>query len=505
MSEKTELKKTLGLTGVTMNAMALIAPGAFLWLTFQIQAAQVNSAGGTTAQDMFAGLIVALILAFLTAISYSKLSELYPEAGTGSSYYFAERALINDSSKISVFSRVSKYIIGWFSHVYYWVYPGVMVAMMATLITYIFSQFGINVPVFGQIVIAIVFAAVTGAVAYRGINGSTLSSIVINIVQIVTLVFVTILALIYRFTNPEHVQFVHSSITSVVSPHSISNVLFQATISILLLVGFESATALAGESKSPKHVSRGVILSLAIQGLLCYLFEYIGANSWLNTSYKITDSAGKVQTGIGAAAASSAPIGDMVKNLGNVLLNHSGFILMIIVALSVAMAVFGSTLACMNTAVRITYAMAKDDEVPSVLGALHHKYATPHTAVWIITIVSAIIGGIGVISVTNLTAVTLISNIGTFVLYGLTNLIALVAFRRHPKRNPLTHIIVPVLGFLANLAMLLAVLYLGILGGGATQIASIAAILVSVVWLLIGIIYLNFNSKKLNRPIVLKE
>ena len=28
---------TLGLTGLTMNAMALIAPGAFLWLTFQIQ------------------------------------------------------------------------------------------------------------------------------------------------------------------------------------------------------------------------------------------------------------------------------------------------------------------------------------------------------------------------------------------------------------------------------------------------------------------------------------
>ena len=28
------MKKTLGLTGLTMNAMALIAPGAFLWLTF---------------------------------------------------------------------------------------------------------------------------------------------------------------------------------------------------------------------------------------------------------------------------------------------------------------------------------------------------------------------------------------------------------------------------------------------------------------------------------------
>jgi len=95
MAEQSDFKKTLGLTGVTMNAMALIAPGAFLWLTFQVQAAQVDLSGATTATDMFAGLVVALILAFLTAISYSKLSELYPQAGTGSSYYFAEQAILN--------------------------------------------------------------------------------------------------------------------------------------------------------------------------------------------------------------------------------------------------------------------------------------------------------------------------------------------------------------------------------------------------------------------------
>lgn len=30
-----EMKRTLSLTGVTVNGMALIAPGAFLWTTFQ--------------------------------------------------------------------------------------------------------------------------------------------------------------------------------------------------------------------------------------------------------------------------------------------------------------------------------------------------------------------------------------------------------------------------------------------------------------------------------------
>lgn len=494
-----EMKKTLGLTGVTVNAMALIAPGAFLWLTFQMQAAGVDLAGNTTAMDMFAGLVFALVLSFLTAISYAKLAELYPEAGTGSSYYFAEQSFLNEK-KLSAFTRLSKYIVGWFSHLYYWVYPGVMVAMMAIMINYIFGQFGITLSPLWQVIIAVAFAFFTGAVAYRGINGSTMFSILINVIQIVTLVFITVLALIYRFNNPQHVQFIHQSLTSVVMPHSFSNVMFQATIAILLLVGFESATALTAEAKSTLHVSRGVILSLILQGLIFYLFEYFGACAWLNTSYTVGSA-----TGIAAAAASGAPIGDMVKILGDVLLGNMGFILMVLVAISVAIAVFGSTLACMNTGVRVTYAMAKDKEVPSILSILHFKHATPYTAVWAITIASAIIGAFGVLSVTNITAVTFLSNIGTFALYGMTNLIALVAFLRHPQRNALTHIIVPILGFVANLGMLLAVIYLGILGGGMTKQAALIAIITTAAWLLIGIMYLVWNSKVLGRKILTEK
>ena len=38
-----EMKRTLSLTGVTVNAMALIAPGAFLWTTLQAQSALQNN------------------------------------------------------------------------------------------------------------------------------------------------------------------------------------------------------------------------------------------------------------------------------------------------------------------------------------------------------------------------------------------------------------------------------------------------------------------------------
>ena len=499
MSNEVQMKKTLGLTGVTVNAMALIAPGAFLWLTFQMQAAQVDTAGNSTAGDMFSGLILALILAFLTAISYAKLAELYPDAGTGSSYYFAEQSFLNKEISVSHFARLAKFVVGWFSHLYYWVYPGVMVAMFATMINYIAGQFGITLSIPVQILIAVVFAGITGAVAYRGINGSTVTAILINIIQIVSLVFVTVLAIIYRTTNPEHVVFVHPSMVDVIMPHSMSSIIFQATIAILLLVGFETTTALGAESKSPKHISRGVILSLVIQGLIFYIFEYFGANAWINNSYVVDK-----HIGLDAAGASGAPIGDMVKNLGDVLLHNSGFALMILVALTVAIAIFGTTLACMNTGVRVTYAMSKDKEVPSVLGILHHHHATPHNGVWAITIASAIIGGFGVISIVNLTAITLLSNVGTFILYGMTCLIALVAFLRHPKQNKFTHVVIPILGFLANLGMLLAIFYLGILGGGDTRTAALLAIVSAIVWTVLGVIYMITNSKATGQRIIAK-
>src|SRR5439155_22843235 len=129
------VKPTLGLTGVTVNAMALIAPGAFLWITFQLQAAATAPSGASVANDMWPGIVAALILAFLTAISYAELAKIYPEAGFGSCYYFAEKAFLDREEKTHhKWARLAKIVTGWAAHLFYWVYPGVMVAFMATLI-----------------------------------------------------------------------------------------------------------------------------------------------------------------------------------------------------------------------------------------------------------------------------------------------------------------------------------------------------------------------------------
>jgi amino acid transporter len=117
------MKPTLGLTGLTVNAMALIAPGAFLWLTFEEQSLYGAPGAGSA---MWFGIFVSLLLCYATAISYAELSKLYP--GAGSSYFYAEQAFLS-KSKAFRYARVVKFFTGWASHLYYWAYPGVLLGL----------------------------------------------------------------------------------------------------------------------------------------------------------------------------------------------------------------------------------------------------------------------------------------------------------------------------------------------------------------------------------------
>src|ERR1700756_3403160 len=201
MAEKstTEMKATLGLTGLTMNAMALIAPGAFLWLTFVAQAGE-----GSTAPSMWIGILFATLLCLATAVCYAELAKLYP--GTGSSYYFAEQSFLNHE-KVWRYARLSKFIVGWASHLYYWIYPGVMVGVMGILCGYLVGTLWPNFmnashpgPAF-MMAVAVVFSFVVAYIAYRGVNGSTSVNIAINVIQISALLVFSVMALSYRMNH----------------------------------------------------------------------------------------------------------------------------------------------------------------------------------------------------------------------------------------------------------------------------------------------------------------
>src|SRR5260221_13702715 len=107
------------------------------------------------------------------------------------------------------------------------------------------------------------------------------------------------------------------------------------------------------------------------------------------------------------------------------MLGGNGTAFATIIAATVVIALVGTALSCLNTGVRVTYAMGKDTELPVVFGFLHGRFRTTHVGGIVLTLVSAIIGSYGELSIDKLKQVTLISNIGTFLLYSMTCIICL--------------------------------------------------------------------------------
>jgi len=589
VAENTEVKMhaTLGLTGLTMNAMALIAPGAFLWLTFAIQGAE-----GNTAPSMWLGIFVALLLCIATAICYAEMAKLYP--GTGSSYYFAEQSFLNHDTAWK-YARLAKFIVGWGSHLYYWIYPGVMVAVMGVLCGYLAGTLWPNFMSASNpgmpfmMLVAIVFSFGVSYIAYRGVSGSTAVNIAINVIQISALLVFSVIALGYRANHPPgsvafqfdatsgeaypyefatattvvdgkptdtivrdansvpqpkmdasgkpvpfHIDYPatdssgafvsHPKARSVIGVHKWGWVFVQATVAILILVGFESVTAMGGEARNPKRdVPIAVITSLLIQGAFCYLIEYFAASYFLNSGYPMA-----------TAAASSAPIGDMMIVVGDALfgLGH-GRTFMLIEAFTVFLAIIGTTLSCINTGARVTYAMGKDEEAPEHFGMLHSKNLTPHRAIWTLATISAVIGCIGVLAVfggaaapadsaiqalphgfwssfgytthdkmaalpNSLLTVTLASNFGTFLLYALSCATCMVAYHGHPKFSAVRHVFIPVFGLLANLACMIFYLVGPFMGYGGLKEPWLA-LGIALVWAIYGGIYFIRASKAKRR------
>jgi len=320
----------------------------------------------------------------------------------------------------------------------------------------------------------------------------------------------------------------HTSAASVIGVHKFSFVFIQATVAILILVGFESVTSMGGEAKNPtKHIPIAVIASLLIQGLVMYLFEYFAANYFLNSGYTMQ-----------SAVSSAAPIGDMMIIVGDWLLGPgNGKYFMLTEAFTVFLALIGTTLACMNTGARVTYAMGKDEEVPEHFGMLHAKNLSPHRSIWTLAVISAVIGVIaltlvfgdagaptdaaiaalphGILSSfgypshdtlaalpNSLLALTLTSNFGTFILYGLSCFLCIVAFHKRPDYNVVLHLLIPGFGLIANLVCMAFYLISPVFGLGTFK-EPLLALGISAIWGIYGAIYFLRSSKKGGKSILL--
>lgn len=220
---------------------------------------------------------------------------------------------------------------------------------------------------------------------------------------------------------------------------------------------------------------------------------------------------------------------------------RAGWWFMMIQAATVFLALIGTTLSCMSTAARVTYAMGRDEEVSSNFGLLHSRKLTPHRAIWTLAAISSVIGVFAILlnfcgpgaqadSVIDalrgkniwysfglfhnstasglpqsLLIVTLVSNFGTFLLYMMTCVVAMVAFREHHMFNGIKHLFIPLFGLVCNLACMLFYIVGPFAVPGMSKKEPFFALGVAAAWGIYGYIYFITRSKKIGKPVLVQS
>ncbi len=179
-------------------------------------------------------------------------------------------------------------------------------------------------------------------------------------------------------------------------------------LAIFSYVGYESATTLGEEAKSPlKTIPRAVILSALIAGIFFMVTSYIAVLGFKGMKTTLD--------------ASSAPFNDLADATG------IGF-LGVLISIGAVISMFACTLASINAGSRIIFMLGRHGILHSHLGKAHGSNETPHWAVTFSSILTfalpafLLFRGLGVLDVFN--DLSTIATYGFLIVYALVSISA---------------------------------------------------------------------------------
>ena len=197
-------------------------------------------------------------------------------------------------------------------------------------------------------------AALSWYLAYRDIQ---LSTILMLILEAISVVFILALSFIVLFGHGIPVD--HDQLT--LKGTSFSNMGFGVVVAIFSLVGFECATAFGDEAKNPlKTIPKAVIWSLLSTGLFFVFVTYMEVYGNKNNATTLDQL--------------SAPLNTLAAMM------HVKW-LSIPVSLGAMVSFFSLNLSCVNACARILYPMGRHGVFHASVGKSHASHETPHIAV----------------------------------------------------------------------------------------------------------------------------
>lgn len=361
-----------------------------------------GEAGGMT----WVPILVALVMALLTAGSYAELVTMYPKAGGAA--VFAQRAFK---------SPVVAFLVG-----YCMLCAGIVsVAGLAVAFAGDYLATFVALPVS---LVAAVFLALVAALNLRGIKESVRSNLVMTAIEVTGLVLVVVVAAVALAGGTGDIGRVMEA-PAVDAP--VLALLGAALLAFYSFVGFETSANVAEEVKDVSRVYPRALFGALLAAGAVYLLVALGSSALLAPE-ELADSSG--------------PLLDVVRASG-VAVPGWAFSLVALVAIA-----NGALLTSIMSS-RLAYGMADQRLLPTVLSRLLPGRRTPWVAIVATTGLSILLAIIGSLQTLAETVVLFL-----LVVFVSTNAAALV-LRKDRVEHKHFHVpaVVPVLGVISCIVL----------------------------------------------------
>lgn len=401
------LSRTLGLWAIVALGLGYMTP-TVVFDTFGIVSQETNGV-------VPMAYVLALVAMTFTAISYGRMTRVFPSAG--SAYTYTTHTIHPNMG----------FLVGWSSLLDYLLLP----LVNALIIRSYMESFFPDVPAWIWVVLYVV--AITTLCLFSMTNTSRVNGLLVVFEVVLIVVFIV---LAWRsLARGEGNGTIFSEKPLWHSDVKLGLVITGATLVCFSFIGFDAITMYTEEAKDPATVPKAIVLALLIGGAIFF------------TAAWFTQSLFPTVEGFTKDAIENSALPDIAFLVG-------GQLFKILLTSAAFAATVASSLASHSSVSRLLFVMGRNGTGPigRFMGYVHPTYRTPALAVIFVGVVS-----LGAIPF-NLDFIASLINFGALVAFSFVNIsvIAYFALRKRERGNPkqiFTNILLPLIGVAMTLVL----------------------------------------------------
>lgn len=425
---KQELKRTLSFWDLLIYGLVFMVPIA----PFGIYGFVAQESQGMVSLAYLIGMVGMIF----TALSYARMSEAFPIAG--SVYSYAQRGI----------NEFVGFFAGWVILLDYILVPALLYLVSA-------AALGDIVPEIPAFVWLVIFIAVNTVINILGIEMTARANKIVVILELIVLAIFVTVGIIAVVKGVNGAEFTFKPIYDP-DKFSMATVMGAVSIAVLSFLGFDAVSTLAEETKGGgKTVGRAIIFALLVIGLMFIIQTWVAALIWPDyTTFENADVA----------------FYQIAEIAGGPVLKWTT-----VLATALAWGI-ADALVAQAAISRILYSMARDRKLPTFLSKVHPKFRTPYTSTIMVAVISLIVTTVFASKIDGLASLVNFGALTAFIFLHLS--VMNYYIRKKRSRDFLNHLILPLIG----LTIIAYVWYS--LDATSKQLGFI--------WMALGIVYMIF-------------